>query len=187
MEKYCVYVVLTRTGTIISKLIHFIKNDEYTHASISLDKELNQMYSFGRKYVNIPFIGTFNKEEIDKGLYGFYKTVPCIILEIEVTKEQYENVSELISHFVTNKDRYKYNYMGLFYNLFNKSSGDGDRFLCSEFVYHVLKETDIADLDISRCLVRPQNLLDIKSRVVYQGNLKYFDRCGSYKELVRAV
>ena len=50
MENKKIYIVLTRTNTILSRLIGFIEDDEYTHASISLDRGLSQMYSFGRKY-----------------------------------------------------------------------------------------------------------------------------------------
>lgn len=59
MEKYSLYVVLTRTNTVISKVVQLVKKDEYTHAAISLDEELNYMYSFGRKYSYYPFIGRF--------------------------------------------------------------------------------------------------------------------------------
>jgi len=70
MENRCLYIVLTRTNTVISKLIHVINNDEYTHAAIALDKELDHMYSFGRKYTFNPFIGVFKHEEINKGIWG---------------------------------------------------------------------------------------------------------------------
>lgn len=51
MDKKHIYIVLTRTNTLISRIIRLFMNDEYTHAAIALDKELNNMYSFGRKYV----------------------------------------------------------------------------------------------------------------------------------------
>lgn len=53
MEKFYVYVVLTRTNTVISRLIQLFKKDEFTHAAISLDRDLANMYSFGRKYTFI--------------------------------------------------------------------------------------------------------------------------------------
>jgi len=40
MEKFYVYVVLTRTNTVISRLIQLFKKDEFTHAAISLDRDL---------------------------------------------------------------------------------------------------------------------------------------------------
>lgn len=172
MQKYCFYIVLTRTSTVISRLIQFFKKDMYTHAAISLDKELNSMYGFGRKVAHNPVIGGFNQERIDKGLYKFQKTLPGVIMEVEVSKEQYERTKSLLGHFISNRNLYKYNYIGLFHSLFHKEVCYENRFLCSEFVYYILKESGVADLNIPRNLVRPQHLLHIPSKIIFQGNLK---------------
>lgn len=172
MEKYYLYIVLTRTNTVISKLIQFVKNDEYTHASLSLDKELNYMYSFARKRTYNPFIGGFSQEDINKGLYKFQNAIPGVIMEVEVSRSQYEKAKGLLDHFISNKNLYKYNYKGLLHSLLNKTACYENRFLCSEFVYHILKESDITDLNMPRNLVRPQSLLKLKSKVIYKGNLK---------------
>ena len=171
MENQSLYIVLTRTNTIISQLIHVLKNDEYTHAAIALDRELEHMYSFGRRYALNPFIGSFKQEEINKGVYKIYKHVPCLVIEVQVTALQYNKARALIDDFILNSCLYKYNYMGLLHGLFQRSVCYDHRFLCSEFVYHVLKESGIIDFGKSRNLVRPQNLLSIKGRIVYQGNL----------------
>ena len=171
MEKRCLYIVLTRTNTVISKLIHVIKNDEYTHAAIAFDRELDHMYSFGRKYTFNPFIGVFKQEEINQGIYKLCKTVPSLVIELQVSNRQYEKARILLDHFILNSNLYKYNYMGLLHDLLRKPVCYDDRFLCSEFVYHVLKESGIADLGKSRNLIRPQNLLAIKGETVYKGNL----------------
>jgi hypothetical protein len=172
MGKSYLYIVLTRTNTMVSKLIQLFKNDEYTHAAISLDKELNYMYSFSRRDTYNPFMGRFKKEDIDEGLYKFCHTLQGVIIEIEVSREQHEKAKALLDHFITNSSYYKYNYIGLLYNLFNKPVSRDGRFLCSEFVYHILKESGVADFEISKNLVRPQNLMDLEGRIVYKGNLK---------------
>lgn len=172
MQKYYLYVVLTSPNTAISKLIKLFKNDHYTHASLSFDKGLNNMYSFSRKKAYNPFIGIFKHEEFDKGIYRFHRDVPGRIMQIEVTKEQYEDATKLLDKFTRKSEMYKYNYKGLIYMLLNKEILSDERFLCSEFVYYILNESYIVDLNISRNLVRPENLLDIESEIVYEGNLK---------------
>lgn len=172
MEKCYLYIVLTRTNTVMSKLIRTFKNDEYTHAAISLDKELDPMYSFGRRNTYNPFIGRFRKEDINEGVYKFCEVLPGAIIEVEVLKEQYEKAKALLGHFISNSGSYKYNYKGLLHSLFNKPVCSDGRFLCSEFVYHILKESGIADLKVSRNLVRPQSLLKIEGKLIYKGNLK---------------
>lgn len=172
MDKFYLYIVLTRTNTMVSKLIRAFKHDEYTHAAISFDKELNQMYSFGRRKTYNPFVGRFKKEDINEGVYKFCDTIPGVILEVEVSKEQYERAKELLYKFIANSCIYKYNYMGLIHSLLNKPACREDRFLCSEFVYHILKESGVVDFDISRNLVRPISLLNIEGKMIYNGDLK---------------
>ena len=52
-----IYIVLTYTGTILSRLVKYYTKKEYSHVSISLDENLEEMYSFGRLNAYIPFIG----------------------------------------------------------------------------------------------------------------------------------
>ncbi len=172
MEKHCLYIVLTRTNTVMSRLIKFFTKDQYTHASISLDKELNHMYSFGRSTTYNPLIGRFKKEDINEGIYKFWDTLPGAIIEVEVSKDQYEVAKEILEKFIENSELYKYNYRGLIHCLLNKEVLSENRFLCSEFVYHILKESGAVDLKISRNLVRPQSLFNIEGNLVYEGNLK---------------
>ena len=182
MEKHFLYVVLTRTNTMISKAVQLVKKDEYTHAAISLDEELNYMYSFGRKYTYYPFIGRFKQEDINKGLYKFHRNLPIIIIEVEVSKQQYEDAKCLLDHFISHRDQYKYNYRGLLYSSMNKSACYDNRFLCSEFVYYILKESGIIDLKISRNLVRPQSLLNLGGRIIYQGSIKSLQYRNSHRK-----
>ena len=39
-----IYIVLTYTGTILSRIIKLYTKAEYCHVSLSLDKKLNKMY-----------------------------------------------------------------------------------------------------------------------------------------------
>lgn len=172
MDKQRIYIVLTRTTTLLSRLIGFIKNDEYTHASLSLNKNLETMYSFGRKYKYNPFVGRFVRENLNEGLFGLQKNLKGLVFELEVTQEQYIKIQDLLNDFIVHRNYYKYNYFGLIYSLLNLEACREDRFLCSEFVYYLLKECGIANLNKAPNLVRPQDLLNIEGRVVFKGNLK---------------
>ena len=50
MAERTIYILLTRSGTWFSRLIHFATRDDYTHASIGLDGPNGPFYSFARKY-----------------------------------------------------------------------------------------------------------------------------------------
>ena len=172
MENKKIYIVLTRTNTILSRMIGFIKDDEYTHASISLDKRLAKMYSFGRKNTYNPFVGRFVEENFNEGVYGRCDDLQGLVMEIDVTHEQYRKAEKLISKFISNRNLYKYNYMGLFNCLLGKELCNNHRFLCSEFVYYILNKSGIVNINKPRNLVRPQDLLNINGRIIFKGNLK---------------
>jgi hypothetical protein len=172
MENKRVYIVLTRTNTILSRLIGVLKNDEYTHASISLNKNIETMYSFGRRYQYNPFIGRFVKENLNEGVFGLQKSLKGLVMEIEVTSDQYDKINQMLNEFIINKNHYKYNYLGLIYSLLNLETCRNDRFLCSEFVYYLLNECGAVNFNKPRNLVRPQDFLQLKGRVIYRGNLK---------------
>lgn len=167
-----IYVVLTRTNTLLSNIISLIKRDEYTHASLSLDKSFETMYSFGRKYTYNPFIGTFVTENFNEGVYGFHEYLHGKVIEIRVTDNQHKKITGLLNEFESNRNEYRYNYAGLFRSLFNAETHSEKNFLCSEFVYYVLNSADIADFGIHRSLVRPQDFLNLNGKVIYSGNLK---------------
>jgi hypothetical protein len=132
------------------------------------------MYSFGRRWTYNPFVGRFRKENIYGGVYKLCNTLPGAVIELPVSKQQYEKAQELIEHFNANSHLYKYNYRGLVDSLMNREYYSSDRFLCSEFVYYIIKECGIAEFNIPRNLVRPQNLLSIDGNVIYEGDLKVF-------------
>ena len=70
-----IYLIITYTGTLPAKLIKLYTKNEYSHISISLDKELNEMYSFARKnpynFLNAGMIQEYiNQEEYKYDILG---------------------------------------------------------------------------------------------------------------------
>ena len=72
-DKY-IYILLTDTGTWFSKLVKFYTKAPYNHASISLDDNLEELYSFGRKVYFNPLSAGFVKEALNQGVY-YYKKI----------------------------------------------------------------------------------------------------------------
>ena len=60
-----IYIVLSFTGTILSRIVRFYTRKEYSHVSIALDENLDEMYSFGRLNPYNAFIGGFVHEGIE--------------------------------------------------------------------------------------------------------------------------
>ncbi|HEY8423919.1 MAG TPA: hypothetical protein VIL23_04085 [Clostridia bacterium] len=164
--------MLTKTTSIFSRVIALFTKDKFTHAAISLDKNLDVLYSFGRKKVFNPFLGGFTEEKINYGVYTFSPYVPCVVIELDVTKEQYESVKKDLEHFVKNKENFSYNYWAIYNHLFSSHIRAKDSFACSEFVYYILYKNNILDFNIPISAVRPQTFLDrLHDKIIYKGNL----------------
>ncbi len=138
-----IYIVLTHTGTTLSKIIKTYTKDEFSHVSISLDLELKKMYSFGRLNPYNPFCGGFVHEYIGKGTFKrFYKT-RAKVYSLGVTEEQYEVIKDNIDQIKNNKENYKFNIIGLFAAGFRKKIGKDYSFYCAEFVKYVIEKAGI--------------------------------------------
>lgn len=173
MEK--IYIVLSQTGTLLSKIIKVYTKAEYGHVSLALDKELNEMYSFGRLNAYNPFIGGFVQEGINFGTFKRFKNTQSEIYSIEVTSEQYNLIKEEIERIKKNKSNYSFNFIGLLcagvnYRLERKNS-----FYCAEFVKHL---TDKANLKLELpSIIKPIDFkIKIKNKeLTYKGALKNYN------------
>ena len=167
-----IYVMLSRTHTIPAKLIRLYTGEPYSHASIALDIELNQMFSFARKHIYNPFDCGFIDEHIDTGIFGKDKHVSCSVYEIPVTEEQYQSILQEIDVFKKNRDEYKYNYTGLVGVMFGKNVEDGKHFFCSQFISYVFRKSGIWVHSKKNGLTRPYDFhLEFADKRIYQGSL----------------
>lgn len=168
-----IYIILTHTGTALSKIIKGFTKDEFSHVSIALDIELKEMYSFGRLNPNNPFCGGFVHEYIDKGTFKrFYKT-RAKVYSLEVTEEQYRSIKSNIDQIKNNKEDYKFNIIGLFAVGFHKKIKKQKSFYCAEFIKYVMEKADIkTDLPD---IVKPEDFKNIKElQEIYVGLLRKY-------------
>ena len=138
-----IYIVLTHTGTVLSRIIKNYTQDEFSHVSISLDKELKEMYSFGRLNPYNPFWGGFVQEGINFGTFKRFRKTVCKIYSLKITEEQYNNVRGMIEYIKSSKQLHKFNVIGLFAVGFNKRISFENSFYCAEFVKYVLDKSEI--------------------------------------------
>lgn len=138
-QAYPVYVLLTHTGTVLSNAIKMVTKNPYSHASISFDDTLEDMYSFGRKYKNNPLIGTFVSENIKSGLYSDVSETANYSLYVTfVTKDQLDAMKKRLNKFQEDGVSLKYSFIGLINHKLGKESDSVDSFFCSQFVDHIM-------------------------------------------------
>ena len=78
-----IYIVLTHTGTNLSKIIKSWTKDEFSHVSIALDEDLKEMYSFGRLHPYNPFWAGLVHEVPNEGTYKRFFRTKANIYSIE--------------------------------------------------------------------------------------------------------
>ncbi|MDD5888743.1 MAG: hypothetical protein PUC82_04570 [bacterium] len=142
-SKIKVYIVLTYTGTLLSKIIKCYTKEEYSHVSLALDKNLNKMYSFGRLNPYNPFIGGFVHEGVNIGTFKRFKNTKALICSLELSCSQYRKLKQIVKKMERKKAMYKFNTIGLFAAAFNIRIRRKYYFYCAEFVKYLLDEANI--------------------------------------------
>lgn len=170
MSERNIYLVLSRTGTWLSRLISLFIEVKYAHSSISFDSDFTKMYSFGRTNPNNPFFAGFVEESLYDGVYKRFSRSECIIYKLTVTEEQYDILKSEIERFLARKHEYRYNFLGLFGVLINKPVKRRNYYFCTQFVSEVLIKSGIYDTDKNPALIKPDDLVSIENKdIVYEG------------------
>ncbi|RHW34979.1 hypothetical protein D1B33_13100 [Lysinibacillus yapensis] len=169
MERKNVYLLLTDTGTMFTRMIKLYTKKPYNHASIVFDKNFNEVYSFGRKRPRNPFIGGFVNEDVRQGLF---KNARCAIYRFEATDAQIGKMKMFVREIETEKHLYRYNLLGVITFMINKPSNRKHAFFCSEFVAHVLNEGQIIQFQKPISLVAPSDLQNMENlHLEFEGQL----------------
>lgn len=169
-----IYIILTYTGTILSKIIKCYTKDEFSHVSIALDQELNHMYSFGRLHPYNPFCGGFVHERINSGTFKRFANTRARIYYLEVDDKQYEKLRYAIFYIKRLRKSYTFNILGLFAVGFKIRVKAPRAFYCAEFVKYVLDQakikTELPDL------VKPEDFKLIRNLIPeYDGFLRSYN------------
>ena len=168
-----VYIVLTYTGTWLAKIVKFYTKKEYSHVSISLDENLDEMYSFGRLNPYIPFIGGFVQESPKYGTFKRFNKTKSVIYSLEVSDDTYEKIKKSIEEISENRKSYSFNVIGLFIVPLGKKRRKERCFYCAEFVKYVLDNT-LLEFDLPE-IIKPDDFSKIEEcKEIYKGMLNQY-------------
>ena len=169
-----IYLILSYSGSTVSSIIKFFKNQQYSHISISLNSSLKPMFSFGRKNPYIAFIGGFVEEQINVGTYKRFNKTICKVYELKVPTYKYNKLKKILNKFKTNKSLYKYNIIGLLLTPFNIPLNRKNHYYCSEFIRFLLMYSKIKK-DLPP-LLSPEELINQigNKKLIYKGLLNNY-------------
>jgi len=177
MKNKNIYVMISATGTKISRLVRIVTKATYGHASISFDPEMKQLYSFGRFYHCMPFIGGLVNETMDRFTLNSPRHVKIMVFKIPVTEEAYSAGIDRI-YEIASDDEYAYNLVSAATFCVKHGVSKYKTFTCSEFVSHMLRimRPDLASPK-EDCKVVPNDYVELlKDYKIYEGNLCDYDK-----------
>ncbi|MNU92862.1 hypothetical protein D3C71_827900 [compost metagenome] len=157
-----IYVLLTDTKTLVSKVSRMVTGDPYNHVSLMLSDNFDDgIYTFSLGNGVNGIKGGFMVEDranLKGSHYSMYK--------MAVTSEAYDKIKTRITDYVKGIEKTSYNHLGLFNAIFKKNifkTEDGQTSICSEFVVEVLKFSGV-ELFAKRFAssVRPYELIKSK-------------------------
>lgn len=164
-----IYFVFTDTGTYLSKVINFFTKKSLNHVSIAIDRDLKEVYSFGRIKPNNPFSGGFVKEDI-RGV--FLKNSKCAIYMFRLTHAECRQIISHIRQIEMRKSHYKYNFIGLIGVLLNIEINRKNAYFCSQFVATVMQDTNSFSIEKPACFITPADIRAHEGmELIYQGIL----------------
>ncbi|CAM5209457.1 Permuted papain-like amidase YaeF/Yiix C92 family enzyme OS=Ureibacillus acetophenoni OX=614649 GN=SAMN05877842_11574 PE=4 SV=1 [Ureibacillus acetophenoni] len=171
-NRKAIYVLLTDTGTVFTRLIKLFTDAPYNHVSIVFDEELDEIYSFGRKYPRNPLKAGFIKEDVYFGTYRYFNNTRCLLLKIDVSIGEYVRIRNVIHNFNSNKELYSYNLLGLVGVAVGYPIHQRNKFFCSQFVAEVFNKSGVKLWDTPSALVTPNDFfMHPRFDLVYEGAL----------------
>lgn len=166
-----VYIMISRTQTKFARCIRKIGRQQYNHASVSLDDNLNEVYAFSRPQHNAVLLGRLVRESLERYTLGRSAEVPVVVFRVPVTEQEYIQISGIIENMLDNTD-YMYNLFSVLTYPVTKGFATYKAFTCIEFVAYVMNEIGYLQ-EKPYWRYKPDDLLtELDEKIVYKGDIR---------------
>ena len=167
-----IYILLTRSGTLLSKLVYSVTGANYTHASLAFDEDLSCLYSSTRKNGYTMFPAGPSREYLDRGVFRLRPEVPCALYALEVSEEAYTRARRRADHMMVHGNLYRFNVLGLILCGLHIRWRRRRHYFCSQFVGEVLEKSGALELPEHSTLMHPNDYTTLQDlHCVYEGRL----------------
>ena len=169
------YIVISQTGTLLSRILKLITGAEYNHASISLSRDLEKMYSFGRRHPYNPFWGGFVMESPHTGTFKRFSDTRVLVLSVSVSEKRYARIKSILDKMWKRRRKYSYNFVGLCLAYFQIVWKQENRYYCSEFVGDMLAKGRVNGMErLTSSIIHPVHFLQLPHTELYCGKLSEY-------------
>lgn len=162
-----IYIVLSRSGTVLARAIRLVTKKYYNHTSVSFDRSLDVFYSFGRRNPRLLFPRGFITEGVHKGFFGLHPDTRICVLEGEISDRDFTLVQQRLAPFVARPKRYKYGVLNLIKMWAGRPYRTENKYVCSVFAAYLLD--GILDFGKDYSLVYPEDFYNFGFKKIYEG------------------
>jgi len=173
-----VYVVLTDTGTLFSRSIRCWTGKPLNHASLALDPDLGEVYSFGRLHPNNPLRAGFVRERVWGSLIReASRHTPCAVYRCRLGRTAHARLLAELDRFRRDASRYGYNLAGLLAVAAGVEWRRPDKYFCSQFVAHLFAAAGAPLTAAPPALTKPCDIeKSPRLELVFRGDLREYCR-----------
>lgn len=166
-----IYLAFVDTPGLFASMIHRYLKQKYIHVALSLDAELEETYSVGRRNPYVPLIAGFEREN-KRSILGAFPTAEYMICRMEVTEAQKEQIRERLRSDYQKRFHFHYDVIGLLPLVMGKAFYQKGHFTCSSYVAKVLEEAGIVIADKHFSLVTPKDFYHYPEKTcIFEGTL----------------
>lgn len=174
MKEEKIYIALVSTPGIFASLIRYVTKREYIHVVLSLDENLQEAYSVGRRNPFIPFFAGFERENAVR-IFCAFPTAKYRIYSLSCTAGQKEAIAKQLRECYKYRYHYHYCVIGLPFLLLGKPFYQQAHYTCSSFLARLLEMQGMKLFDKHFSLVTPADFLDYKNEdILFEGSLREF-------------
>ena len=173
-----IYFAFVDTPGFFAGMIRRVIKQKYIHVVLSMDAELEEAYSVGRRNPAVPLFAGFEKEDKRKILTVFrtadYIQKEAIRQELHLAKQE--------------RIHYHYAVAGLPFILWNIPFYQENHYTCSSYVARVLEEYGVCHWEKHFSLVTPKDFMEKFGRKrIFEGSLRELVEMSVQEETVCAV
>lgn len=179
-----IYVGFVDTPGLFAFLIRKVIGQRYVHVVLGFDSGLEEAYSVGRRFPEIPLIAGFEKEDRQRILNQF-PTAHYQICRILCTDEQKNELKLAAKNAYQNRMQYHYTVLGLPFLLAGKAFYQKNHYTCSSWLARVTQEAGVHEWDRHFSLVTPREVYEamgkgsLRGELVFEGKLAELVNGGS--------
>ena len=168
-----VYLLLSKTNTFTSRLVHLVAPAPFTHASLALYPETDKFYSYARRRLYNFLIGGIMKENTKTFVFARFPECRCALFELDISDESYEKISSHIKRLMDDYDHSTYNFLGAPFNRLGIVWRRKKHFTCSQFVAVALANAEEIKFPKDPYLMMPSDFLKIEGlKKIYDGPIR---------------